>query len=192
MDPINIIVGLNILATFGANMSGAKKGLRSTVSAYKEKPKTYLQDLPVWLSVVTIVLLVLGLFQIGTFPYIPKNFSIRVSGLILYLIFSWFQVWAYKTLGENYSQQIIIFRDHQLVTKGPYRFIRHPQYISQFVIDVCGGIAVLSYLLIPIAIIELPVLILRAAYEDRLLAKNFKESFIQYKKRTGFVIPFIG
>lgn len=192
MDPINIIVGLNIIATFGANFSGAKKGLRSTLSSYKEKPKTYLQDLPVWISVITIFLLILGIFQIGTIEYTSKNFYLRVSGLVIYLAFSWLQVWAYKSLGENYSQHIIIFKDHQLVTKGPYRFIRHPQYISQFVIDVCGGIAVLSYLLIPIAIIELPVLILRAAFEDRLLAKNFKESFVQYKKKTGFVIPFIG
>ena len=44
MDPINIIVALNILATFGVNVSSAKKGFRSSITAYKEKPKTYLQN----------------------------------------------------------------------------------------------------------------------------------------------------
>jgi len=48
MDPINIIILLNIIATFGANVTGAKRGLKSTVSEIKEKPKTFLQKFPPW------------------------------------------------------------------------------------------------------------------------------------------------
>lgn len=192
MDPINIIVGLNIIATFGANISGAKKGFKATITSYKEKPATYLQDVPVWLSVVTLIAMILGVFQIGTLVYKIEYFDLRLAGLILYLIFSWIQVWAYRSLGENYSQQIIIFRNHSLVTKGPYKFVRHPQYISQFIIDLCAGLALLSWLLTPLALIELPLLILRASFEDRLLQKHFKESFNEYKKKSGFIIPFIG
>jgi protein-S-isoprenylcysteine O-methyltransferase Ste14 len=50
----------------------------------------------------------------------------------------------------------------------------------------------MSYLLLPIAIIEIPFLILRALLEEKLLEKNFKERFADYKKKTGFLIPFIG
>ncbi len=64
MDPINIIAGLNLIATFGANVSGAKKGLRSVVGAAKDKPKTYLQNLPLVLATLTLIGLVLGIFQI--------------------------------------------------------------------------------------------------------------------------------
>jgi hypothetical protein len=46
MDPINIIAGLNIIIAFGANLSGAKKGLRASVIGTKEKPKTYLSLFP--------------------------------------------------------------------------------------------------------------------------------------------------
>ena len=46
MDPINIFTGLNIIAAFVANLGGAKKGLRSSVVGTKEKPKTYLQSVP--------------------------------------------------------------------------------------------------------------------------------------------------
>ncbi|MFB3057645.1 MAG: hypothetical protein ACE1ZQ_10855, partial [Ignavibacteriaceae bacterium] len=63
MDPINIIVGLNIIATFGANVSGAKKGFRDKVGAAKEKPNTYLQKLPVILSTITLIGLIFGIFQ---------------------------------------------------------------------------------------------------------------------------------
>jgi protein-S-isoprenylcysteine O-methyltransferase Ste14 len=76
--------------------------------------------------------------------------------------------------------------------KGPYKLLRHPQYLSQILVDIGGGLAVMSYVLLPIAIIEIPFLIMRAILEEKLLEKNFKERFADYKKKTGFLIPFIG
>ncbi len=192
MDPINILIAINIIATFGANASSAKKGLRSSIAVSKEKPQTYLQKLPIILSVLTLLGIIIGVFQIGTINYSDKNESLRLVGFIFYVAFSWFQIWAFKTLGENYSQDILIFRSHQLVTKGPFKFLRHPQYISQILMDLGAGIAVLSFIVVPLALIEIPLLILRASLEEKLLEKNFKEAFMKYKKHTGFFIPFIG
>jgi len=192
MDPINIIVGLNIIATFGANVSGAKKGFRDKVGAAKEKPNTYLQKLPVILSTITLIGLIFGIFQIGTIGYITEYNLIRYIGLAVYLIFSWLQIWAFKTLGENYSQDILIKKNHQLVTKGPFRIIRHPQYISQILLDLGGAAATLSYIVAPIAIIQILFILLRASVEDKLMAKHFGNEFSSYKKKSGFVLPFIG
>lgn len=194
MDPINIIIGLNIIATFGANLTGAKKGLKSTVTPVRERPKTYLQKLPLVIATLTLLVLILAVFQVGTLSYTEnahlKNY--RIAGLIFYLVFSWVQIWAYKSLGESYSQEIVIFKDHKLSEKGPYKLIRHPQYLSQILVDLGGGFATLSYILIPLAIIQIPLLILRSSFEEKLLSKHFKEEFEQYKKSRGFMIPFIG
>ena len=192
MDPINIIIGINIIATFGANIGGARKGLKSAITAPKEKPKSYLQMIPVILSTLTLLALIIGVFQLGTLAYTHSLYSIRIWGLVVYLIFSWIQIWAFKSLGESYSQDVMILRNHRLVTKGPFRIIRHPQYLSQILIDLGGGIATLSYIVLPLALIEIPLLILRALLEEKLLQKNFKESFSAYKKKSGFMIPFIG
>ncbi len=191
MDPINIIAGLNLIATFGANFTGAKKSLRSTVGASKEKPKTYLQKIPLFLATLTLIGLILGVFQIGTFPYNENLMTLRLIGLIFYLTFSWFQIWAYRTLGESYSQEIVIFKNHKLVTSGPFKVIRHPQYLSQILMDLGGGLATLSFLVIPLAIIQIPFVIMRANLEEKLLAKHIKE-FAGYKNKSGFMIPFIG
>ncbi len=192
MDPINIIAGLNLIATFGANVSGAKKGLRSVVGAAKDKPKTYLQKYPLIFATLTLIGLVIGIFQIGTFEYTPGNHTLRLIGLAIYLLFSWIQVWAYKTLGENYSQEIVIFKNHNLVVKGPFRLVRHPQYISQILMDLGAGFAVMSYIILPIAVLQIPFIILRASLEDKLLLKHFSEEFKAYKTKSGFMIPFIG
>jgi len=192
MDPINIIILLNVIATFGANVSGAKKGLKSKVSVIKEKPKSFLQKFPPILSAVTLIVLILGVFQIGTLEYMKEHNAIRFIGLPVYLIFSWIQVWSFKSLGDNYSQDIIIKKDHQLVTTGPFRYIRHPQYFSQILINIGGTTATVSYVLGILTLIEIPIYIMRALLEDKMLAKHFAEQFSAYKKKSGFMIPFIG
>lgn len=192
MDPVNIIVGLNIIATFGANISGAKEGFRSKLSSVKEKPVTYLQRLPVLISTFTLIGLIFAIFQIGTLEYKIEYDLIRYIGLAMYLIFSWIQIWALKALGDNYSQDILIKNDHELVVKGPFRFIRHPQYLSQILLDLGGAAATLSYIVAPLALIQIPFILLRAAAEDKLLAKHFGDKFSGYKRKSGFFIPFIG
>jgi protein-S-isoprenylcysteine O-methyltransferase Ste14 len=192
MDPINIIIGLNIIATFGANVSGAKKGFKSKISDVKEKPKTYLQTFPVILSTIALVALVLAVFQVGTLEYKESYNVIRIIGLVVYLMFSWIQIWSVKSLGENFSQDIIIKKNHTLVTNGPFKFIRHPQYFSQIFIDLGAAAATLSYIIAPIAVIQIPFIILRASLEDKLMVKHFSDEYSAYKKKSGLIIPFIG
>ncbi|NNG25934.1 MAG: isoprenylcysteine carboxylmethyltransferase family protein [Ignavibacteriaceae bacterium] len=192
MDPLNIIILLNILATFGANVTGAKKGFKSKVMAVKEKPQTFLQKFPPIISTLSLIALIVGVFQVGTLEYLEEYNIIRYIGAAFYLVFSWIQVWAFKTLGENYSQDIMIKKDHKFVTGGPFKFIRHPQYLCQLIVDLGGAVATLSYVVGGLAIIEIPIYILRASIEDKLLAKHFKEEFSAHKKKSGFMLPFIG
>ena len=63
MDPINIIIGLNIIATFGANVGAAKKGIKDKVGVFKDKPKTYLQTLPLMLSIFSLLVLIVSVFK---------------------------------------------------------------------------------------------------------------------------------
>ena len=192
MDPINIIIGLNIIATFGANVGAAKKGIKDKVGVFKDKPKTYLQTLPLVLSTVALVVLIVSLFQIGTLEYKTDYQTIRVIGLAFYIVFSWVQIWSTKTLGDNFSQDIAIKKEHHIVTNGPFKIIRHPQYLSQFLMDLGGAAATLSFILAPLALIQIPFLFMRASMEDKLLEKHFGEIFRAYKKKSGMFFPYIG
>ncbi len=192
MDPINILVGLNVVATFGAHYSGAKRGLRSAVGAAKEKPKSYLQTVPVYLSTLTLIGIILGIFRVGTLEYLPSYEPLRIAGLFFFLVFSWIQILSVKTLAESYSQDVLIHKDHALITSGIFRVVRHPQYLAQMLMDLGAAAALLSYVVLPFAVIEIPLLIMRAMMEERLLAKYFKDEYKEYKKKSGFFIPFIG
>ncbi|MBE0539409.1 MAG: isoprenylcysteine carboxylmethyltransferase family protein, partial [Ignavibacterium sp.] len=151
-----------------------------------------LQTYPIILSTITLVLLIISLFQVGTFKYTSEYQTLRIIGLFIYLVFSWVQIWATKTLGENYTQDIAIKKNHQLITSGPFKFIRHPQYLSQILLDLGGAAATLSFILAPLALIQIPFLFLRASFEDKLLEKHFGENFRLYRKKSGMILPFVG
>ncbi len=195
MDPVNLLVLLNLFVSTSANWSGARKGLKTSITKVIEKPNTYLQKLPPNISALVLLLTIIGIFNIGTLPedYFENTSSIRILGLLLYIIFSWMQVWAYRSLGKSYAQDIVILKEHELHTGGLYRYIRHPQYLSQLLNDLGAGLALLSYTIVPIVlIVEIPLFILRAYEEEKILKKHFKEEFNNYKQRSGFMLPFIG
>ncbi len=195
MNPINILVAVNLFVSISANISGAKKAMKSKMTKVIEKPKTFLQKTPPNIAALVLILTILAVFNVGTFPDEIKNqYNVwRITGLVLFVVFSWIQVMAYKSLGNFYSQDIVIFKNHKLKTNGYYGIIRHPQYISQILSDLGVGIALMSYIIIPLVIlIELPLFIMRARLEDNLLKKHFKDKFINYKKKSGFIFPFIG
>lgn len=195
MDPINILVAINLFVSMSANMAGAKKGMKSNLSNVVTKPKTYLQKAPLNVSAVIFLILLLAVFNIGTFgDEIKSEFMVwRIIGAVVFVIFSWVQVIVYKSLGEYYSADMLIFKGHNLKTDGYFGLIRHPQYVSQLLSDIGAGIALMSFVALPaIILLELPLFILRAKFEDDMLNKHFKESHSEYKKKSGFVIPFIG
>jgi len=195
MDVINLLVGINLFVSITANASGAKKGLKSSVSEVIERPKTYLQKWPLNIAALVLILQILGVFKLGTIEINESDplYVYRIVGLAVFIVFSWLQVWAYKTMGKNYSQEVVVSKKQELVTNGPYKFIRHPQYISQLLSDLGAGIALASFIVIPVVIlIQLPLFLLRAIIEEKLLMKRFSEKYEEYKKKTGFIIPFIG
>ncbi len=195
MNPINILVAVNLFVSISANISGAKKAMKSKMTKVIKKPKTFLQKTPPNIAALVLVLTIAAIFNLGTFPdEIKQQYNIwRIVGLVLFVVFSWIQVVAYKSLGNFYSQDIVIFKNHELKTDGYYSIIRHPQYISQLLSDLGVGIALMGYLIIPIVLfVEFPLFIMRAKLEDDLLKKHFKEEFESYRKSSGFIIPFIG
>lgn len=195
MDPINILVAINLFATLTANFSAAKSGFKTSMVQVIERPKGYLQKIPGNVSALVLILVILGVFRVGTIN-VEENtdlFAIRIFGLIIFVVFSWLQISSYKALGEFYTQEIVVKKGHKLVTSGLYKAVRHPQYASQILSDFGAAIAVMSYLAMPVVIlIEIPLFILRAKQEEKLLEKHFKEGFTSYKKKSGFFIPFIG
>ena len=47
------------------------------------------------------------------------------------------RAWCYRELGKYFTFEMSIMKDHQLVTTGPYRIVRHPSYTGGIMLVLC-------------------------------------------------------
>lgn len=176
MDPINLLFLINLIVLFSASLGTAKGSLKSGISSVVQKPVTWLQKTPPNILALVTLLQLAGVFGFAVQDsLISEKYLIpRVIFLLFYIIFSWLQVLAVKNLGSNYTQDIVIIKGHQLVKKGLYRFLRHPQYTFQLLADLTAGLVLASYPVLFITLfVSVPMLIMRAKAENRLLKNHF-------------------
>jgi len=79
--------------------------------------------------------------------------------------------------------------DH-LITEGPYRFCKHPQYLS-FIIMVLGIYLMLRSVIgvVFTLIVLIPSAVYRGKIEDKLLQDKFGEEWRKYADKVGFLLP---
>ena len=55
--------------------------------------------------------------------------AVRVFPLVLFVLVQALRVWVLATLGPYWTTRVITVPDAPLVNRGPYRFVRHPNYL---------------------------------------------------------------
>jgi methyltransferase len=53
-----------------------------------------------------------------------------VAGSILFILAKALKWWAIRSLGPSWTFRVIVVPGSDLVTSGPYRFLRHPNYVA--------------------------------------------------------------
>jgi len=81
--------------------------------------------------------------------------------------------------------------DSNLVTDGPYEFIRHPMYVAVLLVGVGLLLNYFSSLRLFALTLLLIDFIIKADYEESLLGKFFSKGYADYQKKTKKFIPFI-
>lgn len=99
-------------------------------------------------------------------------------------------VWAARILGRYMSVEGLTV-DHELVTSGPYRYVRHPVYASFTAIAAGTSLVFRSYLLMGLAVVWVAAVKWWVAAEEELLAspQGFGADYRAYTKRTGRFLP---
>ncbi len=121
---------------------------------------------------------------------IELPFVLRMLGALGVLVSTIFLAWTTKTLGPHFSPSLEIHDDHQLVTTGPYRLVRHPMYVGN-VIWIVSFTLLSAWWIFSIYLIMFVVfiMIIRTPQEEQMLLKKFGEQYQQYMNETGKFFP---
>lgn len=136
--------------------------------------------------------IVLGSVFENLFLVKKLNLFLSSLGLVAYVIGIICRNKAVKTLGEYWSTHIEIKKGQRIVQDGPYKYIRHPGYLS-LIIESLSIPLILNayYTLIGVILIYIPIILLTAKLEDRKMEEKIGKEFTSYKRMTGAFIPKI-
>lgn len=97
---------------------------------------------------------------------------------------------AKRALGDQFAARLALHETHQLVTKGPYRWTRHPIYTGAIL--GCWG-TVLAFdtvaTLIVWGVIFSAVLYLHSVAEESLLVERFGDAYRHYQREVPRLVP---
>jgi protein-S-isoprenylcysteine O-methyltransferase Ste14 len=79
---------------------------------------------------------------------------------------------------------IITPLDREIMTKGPFRYSRHPMYLSSSLALIGIGIACASWLFLLLSVAYMVLSMVSAASEERFLLAKYGDSYSEYMNRT--------
>ncbi len=114
---------------------------------------------------------------------------LRVLGAMVALLGLFLLLWTHIHLGKQWSADLEIQSEHNLITSGPYRFIRHPMYTALYGFFL--GTALLSgnYVMEILSILIIALIQFRIAQEEKMLQAEFGDEYVEYSKITGLLLP---
>jgi protein-S-isoprenylcysteine O-methyltransferase Ste14 len=112
-----------------------------------------------------------------------------VIGVIAVLAGTVINITGRMQLKGNWANQIKIYKNHRLITKGMYSYARHPLY-SSIILMLYGGAVIYSSWLdaVLVSIVFIPAMVYRAKQEEQLLTNEFPE-YEEYQKQVGLFFP---
>lgn len=121
---------------------------------------------------------------------VTGNRVILIAGFVIFLLGLALAIWARINLGKNWGTPMTLKEDPELVTSGPYAYIRHPIY-SGILLAVVGCIIASSLFWVVILFIAGIYFIYSAIEEEKIMANQFPKAYPLYKTKTKMLIPFL-
>jgi protein-S-isoprenylcysteine O-methyltransferase Ste14 len=122
--------------------------------------------------------------------FLTGNIWVPVAGLVILFVGLLLAIWARLYLGQNWGMPMSLKKDPELVTSGPYHYIRHPIYTG-ILLAILGSFLSGNFFWLIIFAISGAYFIYSALFEEKLMMKQFPKTYPEYKNKTKMLIPFI-
>jgi protein-S-isoprenylcysteine O-methyltransferase Ste14 len=114
------------------------------------------------------------------------------AGIVCLAVSLWFFHRSHADLGTNWSVTLEVRENHQLVTHGIYRRVRHPMYMALGLYSLGQALALPNWVAGPSYLVALGLLFaLRVGPEERMMREEFGADYEAYTSRTKRLVPGI-
>jgi len=101
-----------------------------------------------------------------------------------------FAIWARFHLGRNWGMPRAVKEDPELVTTGPYTYVRHPIYTG-VMLGILGSALVSGLSWLVLFVIASAYFIYSAKTEEAIMMRQFPAQYTEYKNHTKMLVPYI-
>jgi protein-S-isoprenylcysteine O-methyltransferase Ste14 len=99
-------------------------------------------------------------------------------------------IWARAYLGRNWGLPMSRKDEPELVTSGPYAYVRHPIYSGILLAMIGSALAESVSWLLPLVLFG-AYFVYSARSEEKIMAQEFPEQYPAYRRRTKMLVPFV-
>ena len=123
-------------------------------------------------------------------PLFTQTLILGWAGALLTVIGIGFAIWARVNIGRNWSSRPAMKEHHELVTTGPYAYVRHPIYTG--ILLAALGTAIMSSIFgIGMLIFISIFFAFRINKEEKIMLELFPNRYPEYQKHTKRLLPFV-
>lgn len=115
--------------------------------------------------------------------------GLRIAGYVVVAIGLFVSMWAQWALGSNWSGHIGVHKKHQLVTTGPYKWVRNPMYSGMWISGIGICLVSLNVFYSLAALTWALAFSTRIPAEEAVMKAKFKRKYDQYCSQTGRLVP---
>jgi protein-S-isoprenylcysteine O-methyltransferase Ste14 len=92
-------------------------------------------------------------------------------------------------LGKNLTDTVVTRQAATLVTRGPYRWVRHPFYVTLVLLVTSFTLIMSNWFIVVAGSVAFVLLAVRSKKEEQKLLERFGEPYRLYRERTGRFLP---
>lgn len=124
-------------------------------------------------------------------PIMPDSINLHIVGTVFYTVGLFVAILGRIQLGGNWAdiETAQVLPNQTVVSKGLYRYIRHPIYVGDLLLLLGLQLSLNSWLVLGVGLI-VPVVLWKAVCEERMLVKTLP-GYAEYCRITKRFIPFV-
>jgi protein-S-isoprenylcysteine O-methyltransferase Ste14 len=140
-----------------------------------------------------VLMIILVLYAIHHPWIVALDFNLaawlRWVGFAIGLLSIILTFWTEIALGRQFSPQLQLRQQHQLITSGPYAYVRHPLYTALDAFGFSLALVSANWYFVAIFMLSLVGLAFRVPKEERMMQEQFGEAYSAYSQKTGRFLP---